>query len=55
MSFKIIHKTKKHFLLASGFGNKERAAKWIENFDPKMWMDKSMTKEGLEIVEEKRK
>lgn len=51
-SYKIMHKTKPHFLLASGCWSLERAKKWIDNFDPKMWMDKTMTKEDLMIVDE---
>lgn len=42
----------KHFLLASGFYSLERAQKWIDNFDPKMWVDKTLTKEDLVILEE---
>lgn len=47
-----MHKTQKHFLLASGFWSLEAAQKWIDNFNPNMWMDKTMTKDDLIIVKE---
>lgn len=50
MKYKIMHKTKPHFLLAV-CSTQESAERWIENFNPKMWMDKTMTKEDLKIVE----
>ena len=29
-----------------------RAQAWLERYDPKMWTDKSITRDDLEIVEE---
>ena len=55
MSYKIIHKNNKNFLFASGFYSLERAEKWVENFNPYLWMDKTLTKNDLLIVEEKMK
>lgn len=52
MSYKIMHKTKPHFLLASGFHSLERAQQWIDKFNPQIWMDKAMKREDLKIVEE---
>jgi hypothetical protein len=48
--FKIMHKTKPHFLLAicSTLASAER---WIKEFNPKIWMDKTMTVDDLIIVE----
>lgn len=48
--FKIMHKTQPHFLLAI-CDTKESAQRWIENFNPNMWMDKTMVKSDLKIVE----
>lgn len=51
--FKIMHKDyTKHSLFASGFGSKEAAQKWVDNFKPNMWVDKSLTREDLLILEE---
>ena len=54
MSYKIVHKTQKHFLLASGFYSLERAQKWISEFNPNMWMDKTLKAEDLIIVPEEK-
>lgn len=47
--FKIIHRTKPHFLLAI-CDTMEGANRWIENFNPLIWDDKSMTRDDLIIV-----
>ena len=50
MDYHIMHKTKPHFLLAI-CSTKESADKWIEQFNPLIWMDKTMKKDDLCIVE----
>ena len=50
--YKIMHKTKPHFLLASGFYGIERAEAWIADFNPKIWDDKTLRAEDLVILEE---
>lgn len=47
--FKIMHKTQPNFLLAICC-TQESAQRWIEKFNPNMWMDKTMTKNDLIIV-----
>jgi len=32
------------------FNDEARAKQWIEKFDPKMWMNKTMSKDNLKIV-----
>lgn len=51
-TYKIMHKTKPHCLLASGFYSLERAQAWLDKFNPQMWMDKTMRREDLEILPE---
>ena len=50
MAYKIMHKTKPHFLLAI-CDTQESARRWIESFNPKIWDDKTMTKDDLTIIE----
>lgn len=49
MYYLIKHKTQPNFLLAI-CSSKSSAEKWISEFDPKMWMDKTMTVDDLHIV-----
>ncbi len=49
MNFHIMHKTKPHFLLAI-CSTEESAKRWIENFNPLIWMDKTMQKSDLIVV-----
>ena len=48
--YKITHKTKP-ILFACGFWGIERAQKWVDNFNPARYDDKTFRKEDLEIVE----
>lgn len=48
MKYAIYHKPSKHCLLAI-CSSMESAQRWVENFNPKMWMDKTMKQEELEI------
>lgn len=41
-----------HCMLAS-FYSRESAQAWIDRFDPKIWVNKTMSKENLVIVESK--
>jgi hypothetical protein len=50
--FKIVQKKNPHALYASGFVTRARAETWLDNYDPKMWMDKTIQAKDLEIVEE---
>lgn len=52
MKYHIKHKTKPHFLLAI-CGSKAAAQQWIDNFNPRIWMDKTMRATDLKIVEAK--
>jgi len=52
MTYEIRHK-QKNTILASGFYSAQKASKWIENFNPAIWDDKTMKQEDLVIVEEK--
>lgn len=47
--YKIMHKTKPHFLLAI-CDTMESAQRWIDKFNANIWMDKTMTKDDLMIV-----
>lgn len=49
--FRIIHKTQ-GWVFASGFYTMDRVNSWIDNFNPAMWMDKTLTKDDLLVVEE---
>lgn len=51
MSYKIIC-TKGNWLAACGFYSLDRANKWIENFNPNLYMDKTLTKQDFIIKEE---
>lgn len=48
--FKIVQKNNKNIVYAVGFFIIERAEKWIENYNPQMYTDKTIKKEDLEIV-----
>lgn len=50
-SYRIIHKTQ-GWVFASGFYGMERVNHWIDNFNPLMYMDKTLTRDDLLIVEE---
>ena len=50
--FKIVQKKNRNAVYASGFYDMGRAQAWLERYDPKMWTDKSITRDDLEIVEE---
>jgi len=50
-SYKIVHIT--GWLAACGFYGIERAQKWLNNFDARMYTDKTLRKEDFRIVEEK--
>ncbi len=52
MSFKIVQKANHLAIYASGFYTLDRALKWLEQYDPKMWMDKTIQATDLEIVPE---
>lgn len=53
MSYKIMHKdSNRHMLFASGFYSLERAQKWVEAFNPQMYVDKTLKREDLVILEE---
>jgi hypothetical protein len=43
----------KYFLAASGFYSLERAEQWLRDFNPQMWMDKTLRAEDFKIVEGK--
>ncbi len=49
MKYHIKHATKPNVLLAI-YSTQESAQKWIENFNPNMWMDKTMTKKDLIVI-----
>jgi hypothetical protein len=48
--FKIVQKKNKHAVYASGFWNIERAQRWLANYNPQMWDDKTIMADDLEIV-----
>jgi hypothetical protein len=52
--FKIVKRADKHAIYASGFWSLQRAEKWLSAYDPTMWMEKTVTKDDLEIVPETR-
>ena len=55
MTYKIMHKDpSKHILFASGFSSLERAQKWVEKFNPQMYVDKTLKRDDLVILEEDR-
>lgn len=49
MEHHIMHKTRPHFLLAI-CDTQESAKRWINEFNPRIWMDKTMRKDDLAIV-----
>ena len=49
---KIVQKKNKHAVYASGLWNLERAQKWLDQYNPQMWIDKIIQKDDLEIVPE---
>lgn len=51
MTYKIVHK-REHWIAASGFYTRDRAEDWLVKFSPSMWMDKTLTAQDFEIVEE---
>jgi len=52
MSYKIVQKKNHNAVYASGFYTLERARAWLANYNPVMWMDKSIKREDLEIIAE---
>ncbi len=50
--FKITHK-KQAILFACGFYDIDRAQAWINDFDPRKYVDKTLKKEDLHIEEER--
>lgn len=54
MSYKIVHKHEPHCVYAAGFYQRERAEAWLARFNPLHYTDKSLRRDDLEIVEEKR-
>ena len=52
VSYKIVQKQNEHAVYASGFYSFGRAQDWINNYDPNMWMDKSIEAKDLTIKEE---
>jgi len=52
MSYKIVQKKNHNAVYASGFWSLERAQAWLANYNPAMWMDKSIKREDLEIIAE---
>ena len=53
MNYKIVKKKDKNAVYASGFYSLRRANEWLDNYDPRMWTEKDVTKADLEIVEDK--
>ena len=52
MSFKIVQKKNHHAVYASGFHIHERAEQWLAKYDKRLWTDKNVTRDDLEIVED---
>ena len=52
MSFKIVQKKNHHAVYASGFHIHERAEQWLAKYDKRLWMDKNVTRDDLEIVKD---
>lgn len=51
ISYKIVQKKDKNAVYASGFYSLGRAQDWLHSYDPKMWDDKSINAQDLEIME----
>jgi hypothetical protein len=50
--YKIVQKSNKHAVYASGFYSLGRAQQWLAAYDPRMWDDKTVQASDLEIVPE---
>jgi len=50
MQYRIVQKKNHNVVYASGFHSLERAERWLANYNPQMWMDKTLTAADLEIV-----
>jgi hypothetical protein len=48
--FKIVQRKNRNAVYASGFYTVERAEQWLASYNPRMWMDKTIQREDLEIV-----
>ena len=51
-TYKIVQRKNRHAVYAAGFYTIERAQAWLAAYDPRMWMDKTVTRDELEIIEE---
>jgi hypothetical protein len=52
MTFKIVQKKNRNAVYASGFWFIEGAQAWLAIYNPQYWMEKDVTRDELEIVEE---
>jgi hypothetical protein len=50
--YQIVQKKNHNAVYAKGCWDMQRAQQWIDNYNPNMYVDKTVQKEDLEIIEE---